>query len=88
MPQTRTITVGGRTYALKEIVPLRLYRQWAECNPMDLESGLAGLNAVLAEPLADEDVDALPAEDYFGLHKAVFAFFLALRWEPSAPSAS
>lgn len=88
MPQKREITVGGTTYALKEGIPLRLYRQWADCNPMDLESGLAGLNAVLAEPLTAADIDDMPADDYFGMHKAVFSFFLALRWEPAAPSAS
>jgi len=81
----RSVTVNGVVYPLKETIPLALYRQWAECNPMSLDTGLPGLNAVLATPLTEADLDAMEAEHYFDLHKAVFDFFLGLRWARKEP---
>jgi len=84
----RVITVNGKEYRLQECIPLAQYRRWAECNPLSLETGLPGLNAILAEPLSEADLDAMEAEEYFDLHKAVFDFFLALRWGRKEPSPS
>ena len=81
----RSITVGAQTYRLKDRIPLADYRQWAECNPMQLDTGLVGLNAVLAIPLSLAELDALLDEEYFGLHRAVFDFFLGLRWGRNEP---
>lgn len=88
MATTRSVTVHGTVYPLQEHIPLAQYRQWAECNPLSLETGLPGLNAILAEPLTADDLDTMEAEHYFDLHRAIFDFFLGLRWGPSAPPPS
>jgi hypothetical protein len=84
----RSITVGERTYRLKDRITLADYRAWAECNPLSVDGGVAGLNAVLAIPLGEPEQAEMEVEDYLSLHQAVFGFFVALRWGQSAPSAS
>jgi hypothetical protein len=83
---SRMLQIEGKEYALKEKVTPAQYDAWASANVMDPDVGIPALNEVLAEPVALDDFETI--DEYFELHRAIWDFFVALRWGRSEPQRS